>query len=72
MATEVYAPMAGKIVNLLVEPGSKVEEDEPILTLEAMKMEMPIVSPVNGILKEFRTKGGDQVESDTLLAIIEE
>jgi len=72
MATEVYAPMAGKIVNLLVEPGSKVEEDEPILTLEAMKMEMPIVSPVNGILKEFRIKGGDQVESDTLLAIIEE
>ena len=72
MATEVYAPMAGKIVNLLVEPGSKVEEDEPILTLEAMKMEMPIVTPVNGILKEFRIKGGDQVESDTLLAIIEE
>ena len=64
--------MAGKIVNLLVEPGSKVEEDEPILTLEAMKMEMPIVTPVNGILKEFRIKGGDQVESDTLLAIIEE
>jgi len=72
MAIEVYAPMAGKIVNLLVEPGSEVEEDEPILTLEAMKMEMPIVSPVNGILKEFRIKSGDQVESDTLLAIIEE
>jgi len=72
MATEVRAPMVGKVVNLLVEPGSKVEEDEPILTLEAMKMEMPIVSPVNGVLKEFLTKVGDQVESDTLLAIIEE
>jgi acetyl-CoA carboxylase biotin carboxyl carrier protein len=72
MATEVYAPMAGKVVNLMVEPGSKVEEDEPILTLEAMKMEMPIVSPVNGVLKAFRIKVGDQVESDTLLAIIEE
>ena len=72
MATEVYAPMVGKVVNLLVEPGSKVEEDEPILTLEAMKMEMPIVSPVNGVLKEFRIKVGDQVENETLLAIIEE
>jgi acetyl-CoA carboxylase biotin carboxyl carrier protein len=72
MATEVRAPMVGKVVNLLVEPGSKVEEDEPILTLEAMKMEMPIVSPVNGVLKEFRIKVGDQVESDTLMAIIEE
>jgi acetyl-CoA carboxylase biotin carboxyl carrier protein len=72
MATEVHAPMVGKVVNLLVEPGSKVEEDEPILTLEAMKMEMPIVSPVNGVLKEFHIKVGDQVESDTLLAIIEE
>jgi acetyl-CoA carboxylase biotin carboxyl carrier protein len=72
MATEVNAPMAGKIVNLMVEPGSKVEEDEPIVTLEAMKMEIPIVSPVNGVLKEFRVKVGDQVESDALLAIIEE
>ena len=72
MATEIHAPMVGKVVNLLVEPGSKVEEDEPILTLEAMKMEMPIVSPVNGVLKEFRIKVGDQVESDSLMAIIEE
>jgi acetyl-CoA carboxylase biotin carboxyl carrier protein len=72
MATEVNAPMAGKIVNLMVEPGSKVEEDEPIVTLEAMKMEIPIVSPANGVLKEFRVKVGDQVESDALLAIIEE
>ena len=72
MVTEVRAPMVGKVVNLLVDPGSKVEEDEPILTLEAMKMEMPIVSPVNGVLKEFRIKVGDQVESDTLMAIIEE
>lgn len=72
MATEIHAPMVGKIVNLLVEPGSKVEEDEPILTLEAMKMEMPIVSPVNGVLKAFHVKVGDQVENDTLLATIEE
>ena len=72
MATEIHAPMVGKVVNLLVEPGSKIEEDEPILTLEAMKMEMPIVSPVNGVLKAFHVKVGDQVESDALLATIEE
>ena len=72
MATEIHAPMVGKVVNLLVEPGSKIEEDEPILTLEAMKMEMPIVSPVNGVLKAFHVKVGDQVENETLLAIIEE
>ncbi|MBP1609026.1 MAG: biotin-requiring enzyme [Acidobacteria bacterium] len=72
MATEIHAPMVGKVVNLLVEPGSKIEEDEPILTLEAMKMEMPIVSPVNGVLKAFHVKVGDQVENDALLATIEE
>ena len=72
MATELYAPMVGKVVSLLVEPGAEVEEDEPVLVLEALKLKVPVVSPVDGTVKEFRVKEGDDVESDTLLAIIEE
>ena len=46
MATEVTVPMVGKIVGVNVNVGDKVGEDDQIATLEAMKMEMPIVSPV--------------------------
>jgi biotin carboxyl carrier protein len=72
MATEVYAPMEGKIVRFLVEVGDEIEEDEPILMIEALKMEAPVVAPVNGKIKEFRVKEGQEVESDTVLAVIDE
>ncbi len=45
MATEVTVPMVGKIVGVSVKVGDKVAEDDQIATLEAMKMEMPIVAP---------------------------
>jgi acetyl-CoA carboxylase biotin carboxyl carrier protein len=53
MAMEVTVPMVGKIVNVLVGVGDKVHEDDQIATLEAMKMEMPIVAPAGGVTKEF-------------------
>lgn len=71
MATEVTVPMVGKIVNVLVKVGDKVEEDDQIATLEAMKMEMPIVSPSSGVIKEIMVSAGQEVDADTVLAIIE-
>lgn len=71
MATEVTVPMVGKIVNVLVNVGDKVSEDDQIATLEAMKMEMPIVAPVAGVVKEIKVSAGQEVEADTVLAIIE-
>lgn len=72
MATEVYAPMQGKVVELLVAPGDQVEEDEPILTIEALKMKISVVAPEDGTLTEFCVTIGQEVESDTVLALIEE
>ena len=63
MATELFAPMVGKVVNFLVEVGAEVEEDEPVLTLEALKLKMPVVAPVDGTIKEFCVNEGDEVES---------
>jgi acetyl-CoA carboxylase biotin carboxyl carrier protein len=71
MATEVTIPMVGKIVNVLVKVGDTVNEDDQIATLEAMKMEMPLVAPVSGVIKEIRVAPGDEVEADAILAIIE-
>jgi acetyl-CoA carboxylase biotin carboxyl carrier protein len=71
MATEVTVPMVGKIVAINVNVGDKVNEDDQIVTLEAMKMEMPIVAPVAGTIKEIKVSAGQEVEADTVLAIIE-
>ena len=71
MATEVTVPMVGKIVNVLVKVGDKVSEDDQIATLEAMKMEMPIVAPVGGVIKEINVAAGQEVDADTVLAVIE-
>jgi acetyl-CoA carboxylase biotin carboxyl carrier protein len=71
MATEVTVPMVGKIVNVLVAVGDKVNEDDQIATLEAMKMEMPIVAPASGVVKEIKVAAGQEVEADSVLAIIE-
>ncbi len=71
MATEVTVPMVGKIVNVLCKVGDKVAEDDQIATLEAMKMEMPIVAPTGGVIKEIKVAPGQEVDADTILAIIE-
>jgi len=71
MATEVTVPMVGKIINVLVKVGDKVSEDDQIATLEAMKMEMPIPSPVSGVVKEIKVAAGQEVEADAIIAVIE-
>ena len=72
MEIEVFAPMVGKVLSFLVEPGDEVEEDEALMMIEAMKMELPVVSPVDGTLKRFCVEEGLSIETDTILAIIEE
>lgn len=71
MATEVTVPMVGKIVNVLVNVGDSVSEDDQIAILEAMKMEMPVVAPTAGVIKEIKVSAGQEVDADTVLAIIE-
>ena len=55
------APMPGKVIALVVEPGATVEKGAPLLVLEAMKMEHTISAPRKGVVKAFRFAIGDQV-----------
>ncbi|OGP94180.1 MAG: acetyl-CoA carboxylase biotin carboxyl carrier protein subunit [Deltaproteobacteria bacterium RBG_16_54_18] len=70
MATSVTVPMVGKIVAVIVKAGDKVKENDQVATLEAMKMEMPVVAPVGGSVKEVNVKAGDEVTADTVLMVI--
>ena len=55
------APMPGKVIALLVQPGQTVDKGAPVLILEAMKMEHTITAPQQGVVKGYRYAVGDQV-----------
>lgn len=71
MATPVTVPMVGKIISVTVKVGDRVEENDQVAVLEAMKMEMPLVAPVSGIIKEVCVSPGQEVEAEATIAIIE-
>jgi acetyl-CoA carboxylase biotin carboxyl carrier protein len=71
MAEEVKAPLAGSIWQVLVEVGTRVEEDDELLVIEALKMENPVYAPCAGTVKEIRVKKGDKVEEDAVLVVLE-
>lgn len=72
MAEEIIAPLAGKVFQVNIKVGDRVEEDDEALVIEAMKMETPIYVPFNGTVKQLNVKEGDEVDEDDVLAIIEE
>ena len=71
MTTPVAAPMVGKILKIEKKVGERVEEDDVVLVMEAMKMEIPVVEPVSGVLKELKVSPGQAVEAEQILAEIE-
>jgi acetyl-CoA carboxylase biotin carboxyl carrier protein len=71
LATTITAPMVGKILKVEKNVGDRVDEDEVVLVMEAMKMEIPVVAPASGVLKEIKVSAGEAVEADQLLAEIE-
>lgn len=66
---KVLSPFPGLIKNLLVAEGASVKKDQPILVLEAMKMDNDITAPCDGTV-HFQVAKGANVESDSVLAVI--
>ena len=71
MSVEILAPMPGKIIDVLVNVGDQVSEDDELLILEAMKMENPVYATAGGVVKEIKGKKDDTVDSDQLLVVLE-
>jgi len=65
------APMPGKIVATPATPGDIVTKGQPVVVLEAMKMEHALVAPFDGVVGEMGVSVGDQVTDGTVLAVIE-
>lgn len=61
---KIFAPMPGKIVKLLVKVGDKVTEKQPMVVVEAMKMENQVNSKAAGKVKAINFAEGDQVDTE--------
>lgn len=67
----VRAPIAGKVVKVLVAPGDQVEADQSVAVLEAMKMENEIKSESGGTVETIHVEAGQSVEAqDELLTLV--
>jgi 3-methylcrotonyl-CoA carboxylase alpha subunit len=66
------APMPGKVTALYVKAGASVKTSQPLIVVEAMKMEHTIHAPADGRVAEVRFKPGDQVSEGEVLIVVEE
>ncbi|MBI2917848.1 MAG: acetyl-CoA carboxylase biotin carboxyl carrier protein subunit [Chloroflexi bacterium] len=72
MALErVETPLPGRVLSVDARVGQRVKEGDVICTLESMKMETPIAATLDGVIKEIAISAGQEIQSDTLVAIIE-
>ncbi|MEU0543809.1 biotin carboxylase N-terminal domain-containing protein [Nocardia sp. NPDC005978] len=67
----LLAPMPGAVIRVAAAVGDRVEKGQPILWLEAMKMEHTIAAPAAGILTELNVTAGQQVEVGAVLAVVQ-
>ena len=70
-AGSLLAPMPGLVLRVLAEVGAVVTAGQPLLVLEAMKMEQTVSAPADGVLAELRAKAGEQVSTGQVLAVLE-
>jgi biotin carboxyl carrier protein len=68
---EVMAPMPGLVLSTHISPGDSVAKGDPLLVLEAMKMENIIKSPCDGIIRSLEVASSEAVEKNQILIIFE-
>lgn len=67
----VTSMVTGIVVQIVVSAGARLEKEAPIVYLEAMKMEIPVVMPQDGRVKEILVAEGDMIEEGQAVARIE-
>jgi acetyl/propionyl-CoA carboxylase alpha subunit len=70
--SEVVAPMPGTVIRVLAEPGARVSAREPLVVLEAMKMETPLVSPYDATVRAVLVSEGDRVAGGAVVVELDE
>ena len=67
----VKSEIAGNVWKIQAKPGDKVEADGEIMILESMKMEIPLLSPKAGTVKEIKVSEGEAIAEGQLVAVLD-
>ncbi|MDG4754729.1 biotin carboxylase N-terminal domain-containing protein [Micromonospora sp. WMMD718] len=70
-AGSLLAPLPGAVTRVHVEVGQRVAAGDLLLTLEAMKLEHPVLAPADGVVTELPVPAGGQVETGAVLAVVD-
>lgn len=68
---EILSNMAGSVFLVQVNPGDQVHVGQDVVILESMKMEVPITSDIEGVVKEVKVNVGDFVNEGDVLVLVE-
>ena len=69
--TNVNAPMAGKLLSIDVKVGDKVKKNDPVATLEAMKMQIKVFAPVDGTVAEIKAAADTNIDPSVVIVTLE-
>lgn len=69
--SEVKSEIAGKVWKIEVKPGDRIDEDDPIIILESMKMEIPVNAPFDCRIIELLVEEEDSISEGQVIAIVE-
>jgi biotin carboxyl carrier protein len=67
----VKSEIAGNVWKIQAKPGDRVEAEGEIVILESMKMEIPVLAPKAGVIKEIRVNEGEAIGEGHLIAVLE-
>src|SRR5436305_4862249 len=71
-SSSITAPMPGTVIKVNVAPGDEVEARDPLVVLEAMKMETPLTAPFDATVRAVHVQEGDRVAGGALLVELED
>lgn len=71
MAEEIRAEMVANVMTVSVTEGDVVSDGDSVVVLESMKMEIPVLTEVDGTVSKLAVRTGDAVQEGDLLAVVE-
>jgi acetyl-CoA carboxylase biotin carboxyl carrier protein len=71
VAEEIRAEMVANVMSVVVTPGVRVSDGDTLVILESMKMEIPVITEVPGMVTTVAVSEGDLVQSGDLIAVVE-
>lgn len=70
MAVEIVSPLPGLVATVHVKAGDTVASGDPVVTLQSMKMEIPITAESDGTVASVDVNEGDEIDTDALIATL--